>query len=306
MTASKNLVASVRQRLLNLSRERKEDFNLVLTRFGIERLLYRLSKSENASDFILKGAMLFHLWSASPHRPTRDVDLLSFGSPDLGLVTNIFRRICAIPVEPDGVVFDPDSVAAEAIREEAIYDGLRVTMMGRLGVARIPLQIDVGFGDAILPTPETTLFPTLLDLPAPELRVYRRETVIAEKFHAMVELGIANSRMKDFFDIRYFATTISFEGHDLCLAIESTFSRRKTPIPSALPTALSSEFATDMAKRTQWSAFLKKSKLDQDEVNLAEVIASIREFLGPPTEAVSKGLSFSLHWKPGGPWVAKS
>lgn len=306
MTVPKDLTASVRRRLLNLSRERKEDFNLVLTRFGIERLLFRLSKSEYANDFILKGAMLFHLWSTTPYRPTRDVDLLSFGSPDLGSVTDIFRRICAIPVEPDGVAFDPDSVAAEAIREEAIYDGVRVTMIGRLGVARIPLQIDVGFGDAVLPTPETTVFPTLLELPAPELRVYRRETVIAEKFHAMVDLGIANSRMKDFFDIHYFALTFVFEGQDLCLAIESTFSRRKTPIPSAPPIALGREFATDMAKLRQWSAFLKRSKLDQDGVDLAEVTASIQAFLWPLIVALSKGQRFSLHWKPGGPWAIKS
>lgn len=303
MTAPKDLIASVRGRLLNLSRHRKEDFNLVLTRFGIERLLYRLSKSEHANDFILKGAVLFHLWSATPHRPTRDVDLLAFGSPDLSVIANIFRQICTVPVEPDGVTFDPDSVAAEAIREEAIYDGVRVTMRGRLGVARIPLQIDVGFGDAILPAPETTVFPTLLDLPAPELRAYRRETVIAEKFHAMVDLGMANSRMKDFFDIRYFAKTFAFEGHDLCLAIESTFSRRKTPVPRTLPTALSPAFAADMAKRTQWSAFLKRSKLDPDGVDLAEVIASIQVFIGPPTESLGKGQPFSLFWNPGGPWV---
>ena len=306
MTVPKDMTASVRQRLLNLSRKRKEDFNLVLTRFGIERLLYRLSKSKHADDFILKGAMLFHLWSATPHRPTRDVDLLSFGSPDLELIANIFQRICTVPVESDGVSFDPDSVTAEVIREEAIYDGVRVTMMGKLGVARIPLQIDVGFGDAILPTPETTIFPTLLELPAPKLRAYRRETVVAEKFHAMVDLGMANSRMKDFFDIRYLATTFAFDGQALCQAIESTFSRRETPIPGSLPMALSQEFSTDMAKRTQWAAFLNKSKLDQEDPDLVKVVTSIHTFLWPPTEALSKGKPFLSLWNPGGPWVAKS
>jgi hypothetical protein len=250
--------------------------------------------------------MLFHLWSATPHRPTRDVDLLAFGSPDLGVIADIFRRICAVPVEPDGVTFDPDSVAVEAIREEAVYDGVRVTLMGRLGVARIPLQVDVGFGDAVLPTPEMAVFPTLLELPAPRLRAYRRETVIAEKFHAMVDLGIANSRMKDFFDVHYFAMTFAFDGPDLRLAIESTFSRRKTAVPGAVPTALSQEFAADMAKRTQWSAFLKRSKLDQAEPDVAKVISSIHAFLWPPTEALSKGLPFALRWNPGGPWVARS
>jgi len=306
MTTLKDLTASVRQRLLNLSRKRKEDFNLVLTRFGIERLLYRLYKSEYADDFILKGAMLFQLWSTTPHRPTRDVDLLSFGSPDPEVIANIFRQICNVPVEADGVAFDPASVAAEAIREDAIYDGIRVIIMGRLGMARIPLQIDVGFGDAVLPTPERMVFPTLLELPAPELRAYRRETVIAEKFHAMVDLGMANSRMKDFFDIRYLATTFAYDGRDLCQAIESTFAARKTAIPASLPIALSRDFAADPAKGTQWSAFLKRSKLDQGASDLADVIASIHVFLWPPTAALSKNQTFALLWNPSGPWVEKT
>lgn len=306
MSVQKNLAASVRQRLLNLSRDRREDFNLLLTRFGIERLLYRLSKSEHANDFILKGAMLFHLWSTTLHRPTRDVDLLAFGSPELALIANVFRRICMVSVESDGILFDPDSVVAKVIREEAIYDGVRVSMMGRLGVARIPIQVDVGFGDAVLPTPETRFFPSLLDFPAAELRVYRRETVIAEKFHAMVDLGMANSRMKDFFDIRFLAITFAFDGNVLCRAIESTFSSRKTPFPGSQPTALSRDFSMDMVKQTQWSAFLKKSMLDQEHPDLAEVIAFIHSFLWPPIEALADGRSFDLFWVPGGPWGTKS
>jgi Nucleotidyl transferase AbiEii toxin, Type IV TA system len=188
--------ASVRQRLLNLAKERAEDFNFVLLRYGLERLLFRLGQSRHASTFVLKGAMLFPLWSGSPHRATKDMDLLGSGPPDIPRFVDVFREVSAIATD-DGVIFIPDTVAGVAIREEAIYDGIRITLEGRLGAARLPLQVDVGFGDAVTPVPVEASYPVLLsDMSAPRLRVYARETAIAEKVEAMVTLGIGNSRMR--------------------------------------------------------------------------------------------------------------
>ncbi len=302
MTAPRNLPASIHQRLLALSRRNHEEFNLVLTRFGIERLLYRLSRSDYADRFILKGAMLFSVWASVPHRPTRDVDLLGFGSPAASDLAQTFRTICSAPVGADGVTFDVNSIRVDPIREEAIYDGLRVRLIGYLGNARIPLQIDVGFGDAAKPDPESAVFPVLLELPAPRLRVYRRETVIAEKFHAIVDLGMANSRMKDYFDLRFLSMNFAFDGSDLCLAIESTFRLRDTPILDA-PVGLSPEFAFDESKRRQWSAFLRRAGVNAFEFDLKTVIDDLRAFLDPPRTSLRDGLWFSETWPPGGPWT---
>lgn len=198
----KVVAASVRQRLLNLARERADDFNLLLTRYVHERLLYRLAHSPEVDRFVVKGATLFTLWSDLPHRSTRDLDLLGFGTPELARLESVFRSLSAIAVErDDGVVFDANTVRAHAIREQALYDGIRVEMMAHVGSARVRTQVDVGFGDAIVPAPALAIFPVLLDLPAPALRAYARETVVAEKLHAMADLGMANSRLKDYFDL---------------------------------------------------------------------------------------------------------
>lgn len=222
MRRRKNQAASVKQRLLNLARQRGEQFHLVLSRFGIERLLYRLSRTEHGTDFVLNGAVLFHLWTEVPHRPTRDVDLLGRGTPEPARLAEIFRAVCKTDVEDDGLAFLPESVRAEPIREGAAYLGIRVRLESRLGSARVRLQVDVSFGDAIVPAPEESDFPVLLDHPAPRLRAYRCETVVAEKLHAMVDLGMANSRMRDFDDMRFLAATFEFDGADIARAIEST------------------------------------------------------------------------------------
>jgi len=298
----KNTAASVKQRLLNLSRQRGEEFNLLLVRYGIERLLYRLGRSEHASEFVLKGAMLFHLWTAVPHRPTRDVDLLGRGTPDLARLEEVFRAVCALAVEEDGLDFASDSVVAERIKDDAEYEGVRVMLDARLGSARIRLQIDVGFGDATVPPPEPAEFPVLLDQPAPRLRAYRRETVIAEKLQAMVDLGLANSRMKDFFDLRFLAATFDFAGPELAGAIEATFARRNTAVPQEVPTGLTDGFAADIAKQTQWRAFLRRSGLDREDLELSTVVAGLRAFLLPPLEALAGGTPFEMDWPAGGPW----
>ena len=302
MRERKNLSASVKQRLLNLARDRGEEFNLLLNRFGIERLLYRLSRSDHGSDFVLKGAMLFHLWTAFPHRPTRDVDLLGRGSPEPARLEEIFRAICETDVEDDGIVLLSGSVSAEPIREAAPYQGIRIRLEGRLGSARLPIQIDVGFGDATDPPPEECEFPVLLDHAAPRLRACRRETVVAEKLHAMVDLGIANSRMRDFFDLRFLAAKFDFGGPDLTRAILSTFARRQTAVPGLTPTALTNTFAGDAVKQTQWRAFLRRSRLESEDLDLGVVIEGLRDFLMPPIEAAAGARPFGLVWPAGGPW----
>ena len=245
----KNTAASVRDRLLALARERGEDFQLLLTQYGLERLLYRLSQSGYRDRFILKGAMLFMLWSDQPHRPTRDVDFLGLGDSSEAGLQAIFCELCDIPVEDDGLTLMADSVQVEVIRDETEYGGIRVKLFGDLAGARVPIQADIGFGDAVTPEARETEYPTLLGNPAPHLRAYPRETVVAEKYQALVNLGMANSRMKDFYDLWVIAREFDFDGLTLSEAIRNTFSRRRTALPEYTPSGLSPEFYEDTHKR---------------------------------------------------------
>ena len=295
----KNLAHSVRDRLLRLAKARGEDFNFVLVRFSLERLLYRLSRSPHGGEFILKGAMLFTVWSRHPHRATKDLDLLGSGASSIDRLADVFREICAAAVEDDGVVFDPHSVKARRIKEHAEYEGVRVTLEGTLGSARLALQIDVGFGDATVPPPSTIEFPTLLPFPAPMILAYARETVVAEKLHAMVDLGMANTRMKDFFDLWFLSREFEFEGASLVAAIRSTFERRQTPIPEALPVALTDAFTQDGAKAKQWAAFLSRSGANQALLSLPDVALQIGTFLKPAIGAARRGDTFARAWLAG-------
>lgn len=279
MSTPKNLAASVKARLLALARSRGETFNDLLTRYGIERLLYRLGRSKHADRFLLKGAMLFVLWEDRMPRPTRDVDLLAFGSTDAEDVVARFREIVRTEVEPDGLEFDADAVSAEELRDDEAYRGLRVKLIARLGKADIPLQIDLGTGDAVTPGPVDADFPTLLDFPAPHVRAYPIYTVVAEKFEAMVSLGVRNTRMKDFFDVRFLAGRFAFDGATLSKAIRATFERRQTEL-SAFPYPLSDAFATEPDKQTQWAAFLRRNGL-KAQPSFATVIRELRDFIGP-------------------------
>jgi len=200
-----NISASVRARLLNLAKTQGEEFQSTLIRFGIERILYRLSQSPHNDMFVLKGATLFVLWTGKIHRPTQDIDLLGRGSTDSGRLRAIFESVCEQPVADDGLRFLADTIQVTNVREDEQYDGNRITLVAVLGNARIPIRIDIGFGDTVIPSPVKVEYPTLLDMPSPHLFVYPRETVVAEKFEAMVDLGIGNSRMKDFYDIWYLA-----------------------------------------------------------------------------------------------------
>jgi Nucleotidyl transferase AbiEii toxin, Type IV TA system len=277
---SANLAASVHARLLNRAKKNGEDFNQLLGRFAIERFLFRLSTLPARDELWLKGAKLFELWFDVPHRPTRDADFLGFGPIDADALQKTIAQICAIPGE-DGMLFDADSIVIEEIREDARYGGLRVRLVGKLGNARPTVQLDVGYGDAVTPGPDEALYPTMLDeFPAPRLCVYPKATVVAEKLEAIVNLGMANSRMKDFYDLRALAVEGKPDAAQLANAISATFARRGTPLPNDLPLGLSDEFAHDRAKITQWKAFLNKNRLTAPDLH--DVIAEIRQWLIVP------------------------
>lgn len=276
----KDIGASVRSRLQNLSRETGQSFDLILTRFALERLLYRISTSAHAERFVLKGAMLLTTWFEDQHRATRDLDLLGFGDPDSDAMIAAFRDILAAKAEggvPDGIVFDLEALRIDRIREEFEYGGLRLRTTASISGARIAVMIDVAFGDSLEPGAEVIDYPSMLNLPTPRLRAYARETVIAEKFQAMVALGRANSRMKDFYDIWLLSQFFSFDDDRLARAIAATFERRGTTIPTELPDAFTPAFSEDVQKQRQWNAF--KENVAIDPGNLPNVIATIAEFL---------------------------
>ena len=258
---SRNLAASIRTRLKQRADARKQDFNLILTHYGLERLLYRLSISPLAGNYLLKGALLFSLWYDQPHRPTRDADLLGFGPDDIDTAVAAFREICAMEVE-DGIAFDPASVKGSVIRKEAGYGGVRIDLLAKLDGARITLQVDIGFGDAVTPAPES-------------VSSYPKYTVVAEKFHAVCLLGMANTRMKDYFDLWVLLTEGALEPTELRRAIDATFARRQLQVPDTTPSGLSHAFAQDAVKTAQWIAFLKKNRLQA--LNLVEVVTLLRD-----------------------------
>jgi predicted nucleotidyltransferase component of viral defense system len=279
----RNIGASIRARLLNLAKERNQPFDLLLTRFVLERFLYRLSISKYRERFVLKGAILMTTWFDDPHRPTRDLDLLGFGDPDPAAMLDVFREICAVKAD-DATVFDVGGLSLDLIRNEAEYGGLRIKTYAIVDGARLRVIVDVGFGDAIEPGLTETDLPVLLDLPAPHLRAYARETVIAEKFQTMVVLGRANSRMKDLYDIWLLSHTFEFKGDRLARAIAATFKRRGTEIPIVRPDALSQAFAEDPAKTQQWTAFVDDVAINPGP--LTKIVDELAAFLMPhATEA---------------------
>jgi hypothetical protein len=298
----KNIAASVRARLTEFARKHGEELQTVLTRYAIERFLYRLSVSSHGDSFVLKGAMLFQLWTGHLHRSTRDVDLLGTGENSLERLTEVMRAICSIVVPDDGVTFDRACISASRIKENHEYEGVRIVCPVRLGNARLRLQIDVGFGDAITPRPVRVDFPTILEFPAPVLKAYPRETVVAEKFQAITALGMPNSRMKDFFDLWILSRDFAFDGATLVRAIVATFRRRESRLPAETPLALTAEFAANPTKIRQWEAFVRRGKLTAAPVRLEVVIAALDHFLIPLSRAAVAGEEFSLIWSPGGPW----
>lgn len=296
----RNIAASVRGRLLKRARETRQDFSLVLTRYAIERLLYRIGVSRHADHFLLKGALLFDLWFDVPHRPTRDIDLLGFGSAELLLMESTFKEISAI-AEDDGVTFDPDTVRATEIRKDANYAGVRVGLLGSIDGARCQIQVDIGFGDAVTPDPDDVEYPVMLpEFAAPKLRAYPQYTVVAEKLEALTSLGMANSRMKDYFDLWVLARYADFDADILRRAVRATFDRRATSLTGSAPLGLTDTFAQDVQKDAQWRAFLKRNRLEVLALN--DVIAALRRFLLPVAEAAASHSPLRGRWTAGGPW----
>lgn len=258
---SRDLAASVRARLLNLAKAEGSDFNSVLVRYALERLLYRMSRSAHADNFLLKGALLFTLWYDLPHRPTRDVDLLGFGASDLASLVQTFREIASIEAD-DGIVFDPATVTAQEIRKDAGYAGARIVFTAELARAKCKVQVDIGFGDAVTPGPVHASYPVLIaDLPAPQLRTYPVYSVIAEKLHAIALLGMSNTRMKDYLDLWVMLDRENLDPALLATAIAATFSRRGMDVPAKPPIGLTDEFANDSTRQAIWKAFLLKNEI---------------------------------------------
>lgn len=299
----KNVSASIRQKLLNLARERNEDFGLILTKYGLERILFRLSKSKYQEVFILKGALLFELWTEQRYRPTRDADFLAKGDSSPERFVRIFQEISTVEVENDGLRFDPKTVKAERIKEDADYEGVRVTFTAFLEKAQIPILIDIGFGDAVTPGPVEMDYPTLLEPPSPRLLAYPRETVISEKLEAMVKLGIANSRMKDFHDLHSLSITFEFDGKTLTEAVRATFKRRGTELPTgSVPFAFKPEFYEDENKIKQWNAFCNKNKSYVQHTKFGDVVARLASFLVPVIKSVQQERVLDSVWTPAQVW----
>jgi hypothetical protein len=276
---SKDMAVSIRARLLNLAKAEKSDFDQVLVRFALERLLYRLGQSEYADKFLLKGALLFVLWYDLPHRATRDVDLLGYGQSDIASVVEVFTAVLAIRCD-DGIHFDLARMIAQEIRKDTDYVGVRISLYAELSRARCRVQIDIGYGDAVTPRAMQSVFPTLLkDLPQPQILVYPVYTVIAEKLHAIVLLGFLNSRLKDYSDLVVLITHAQLDQNLLQAAITATFARRNTVVPTDNPVGLSIEFSQDNAKQQQWAAFLSKNNLPVTP--LSETVEIIRSFAAP-------------------------
>lgn len=296
----KNVGASVRARLLDRSRVERTDFQILLTRYALERLLYRLSLSPHRDRFILKGAMLFVTWVADPFRPTRDLDFLGYGENSPEAIGEVFREICGQSVDDDGVVFDIVAITAVPIREDVEYGGIRVRTSATIAGARVPIQVDIGFGDAVTPGPVEIEYPSLLDAPAPRLRAYPVTTVVAEKFQALVVLGIANSRLKDFYDLWLIAQTFEFDQASLAEAVRQTFARRGTTLPAAKPTGLSEAYAETWGR--QWQAFLGRERMAAAPTDLAVIVSDLTKFLLPLIEPADG----NERWKPGEGWRAMS
>lgn len=268
---------SVRQKLLNYANENNDDFQMILTRYGLERLLTRIADSKYREVFILKGAMLFQIWSETKHRATRDVDFMSFGNNDIDKIKETFRNICRIEIPEDGMIFDIENISAGKIKADQKYEGVRIQIPALLERTRIAIRVDVGFGDAIVPEAKEYELPTLLDFPQPLIRTYPQETVIAEKFQALVDLGFTNSRLKDFYDLYFLTTNFEYDKKILIKAIETTFKNRQTEIPKQIPIGLTEEFSKDKDKMLQWKSFLKKTNVSE-EISLEENIKSLQKF----------------------------
>jgi len=301
MTTAKNLAASVRERLRQRALADRRPFDEVLTYYAMERFLFRLGQSEHRDRFVLKGAMMMRLWGKTIARPTRDIDLLGRGELTASDLVTVIADCISVDVPPDAVVFDPASIATSEIREQERYGGIRAEFRASLERARIKMQIDVGLGDIVTPRVVEITYPALLDLPAPRLHAYPVETAIAEKLEAIVDLGLANSRMKDFFDLWALAGALELDGATLAKAIAATFKRRGTDVPTSVPVGLSLSFAADADKKRQWDAFVRRIRVDPEPA-FADVVARIQRFAMPVFASALGTTPLRTDWSPSNEW----
>jgi len=298
--SGRDLGASVRQRLLNQARLQGRPFQELLQYFAMERFLYRLSKSPFADRFILQGALLLTAWRAPVARPTMDIDLAGKTNNELERIRSLVGEVCEFATEPDGIEFAAGSIEVQRIKEDAEYEGVRVRFNATLAKARTPMQIDIGFGDVIVPRPIEIEYPAMLEFPAPVLMAYPKETVVAEKLEALTVLGMLNSRLKDYYDLALLARLYPFDGNLLVEAISATFRHRGTPVEEN-PVGLSAEYSADPPRAVQWRAFVRRSRLGA-EWELAKIVDQVRSFASAPLAAIADDRSFDVKWKPGGPW----
>ncbi len=299
MSSPTNIAASVRQRLLNKARNDQRPFAELLQYYAMERFLYRLSRSAHADRFVLKGALMLRVWESPEFRPTMDIDLLGITSNDENDILTQIREIMIVAVEEDGMVYSPDAIEVERITQDAEYEGLRIRFFGSLTTARIRMQVDIGFGDAVHPSPKESIFPTILDFPAPHLLCYSRESAIAEKFETMVKRGELNSRMKDFYDIWFLSRQFNFEGGRLAEAIRLTFAKRETLLPTEIE-SFSESIAE--AKQVQWSAFRKKLQQNQIPKSFGQIVVALDRFLRPVISSIALDTACPGIWEAPGPW----
>jgi len=297
----RNVAASVHKRLLNLAQSTGRPFNELVQYYAVERFLFRLSKSRHGERFVLKGALMLLVWRAGVTRPTRDINLLGRMSNDLEAIRTVIAEVCRQPVDDDGLSFDPDSVSTEHIAEDADYEGVRAKFPGRLGNARLAMQVDIGFSDVITPEAVRITYPSMLQQPSAELRAYNRETAIAEKYEAMVKLGELNSRMKDFFDVWLLAGRFEFDGPTLAKAVRETFARRQTEFTPE-PVCFTDRFAHDATKAAQWNAFVRNAYLKSTVQEFPEIVGRVKAFLQPLVIRIAANDEVDIHWPPGGPW----
>ncbi|OGC34392.1 hypothetical protein A2462_00830 [candidate division WOR-1 bacterium RIFOXYC2_FULL_41_25] len=293
----KDLEASIRGQLQNKAKESNRPFSELLQYYGMERFLYRLSCSKYADKFILKGALMFTVWQIPERRTTLDVDFSASFDNQIATIEKIIKDVCTLAVIPDGLKFDPVTVKGRKIKEDADYEGVRVKFKGFLGRSRITMQVDVGFGDSIYPKPKLINFPVILALPKPHLKGYPIESVVSEKFEAMVKLGLLNSRMKDFYDVWLMMHRFNFDGHSLVEALKKTFKHRKTPLPQRKPLFAEEIYDEKSDRQTLWQAFLKKGNLKHVPQKLGDVARQIEEFLVKPLASISRVEKFPAKWK---------
>ena len=297
----KNIAASVHQRLLNEAKKSGRPFVELMQYYAIERFMFRLAQSPFEENYMLKGALMFFAWNTKLPRPTKDVDLLGRIDNSLDVVINSMKRICQQKVVQDGIIFLQESISATRITEDLEYKGVRVRIPGNLGTIRLSLQIDIGFGDVIVPKANKFTYPTILGFPAPILRGYSKESTISEKFQAMVKLGILNSRMKDFYDIWFLSQKFDFKGQTLSNALRKTFVNRNTDIVSN-PVVFENSFASDKDKQKQWQAFIQRTRLSDTPKKFIEVINKLKLFISPVIFALAENIDFQKNWKAPGPW----